>query len=125
MKSMELSVVGVNYRVTTATVHKLSEYLKGGPVACNLEREPDNVHDSNAIKVVIGETPHKGFHIGYLSRGVAATFAPQMDKKKVTLQAWLTEIETESGTLAVRISKRSSKENTRKSVKKKKSGLNS
>lgn len=39
----------------------------------DLEREPDNLHDEHAIKVL-----YEGTHIGYIERDVAAFVSPLM-----------------------------------------------
>ena len=39
-----------------------------------LVREPDNPHDSNAIRVRIGP-----YHLGYVSKNIAKKLAPKMD----------------------------------------------
>jgi hypothetical protein len=42
-----------------------------------LVREPDNLHDTNAIKVMLGDNC-----LGYIPRDVASSLAPQMDHGK-------------------------------------------
>lgn len=71
---VELSVVGLNHRVTATEFGKLFDAL---PVKCRLVREPENEYDENAIKVIA----HPKRHIGYLRRGVASSLAPRLDKK--------------------------------------------
>jgi hypothetical protein len=42
-----------------------------------LVREPDNLHDQNAIRVELG-----GLYLGYVPRNIAKDLAPEMDKGK-------------------------------------------
>lgn len=44
-------------------------------VSATLRREPDNAHDSNAIRVELG-----GRGVGHLPRGLAASIAPLLDR---------------------------------------------
>jgi very-short-patch-repair endonuclease len=56
----------------------LGEATPGGyslPAVATLEREPDNAHDSNAIKVIV-----QGKHVGYFARALALQVAPMMDR---------------------------------------------
>lgn len=98
-KQIEVSVVGLNYRATVSTLKKLASEV---PVQCALEREPENEHDENAIKVVITEKPwrrpHGGFHIGYVKRETAAAIAPALDAGTFPFnRAWLMSVDPETG----------------------------
>lgn len=76
---LELSVVGLGHRITRTTMQDMAKQL---PLKCYLDREPDNMHDSNAVKVVVhpdNEYHAPNWHIGYLRKVVAAEFAPRMD----------------------------------------------
>lgn len=82
-KTVTLQVVGMKYRVTPATRHLIRKKVEhDGPIPVKLIREPENVHDPNAIKVVISGSAYKGLHIGYLMRGVAAEYAQRLDEKR-------------------------------------------
>jgi hypothetical protein len=98
-KEVELTVVGLRYRVTDSTRRMMREHL---PFPAALVREPDNEHDDNALKVVVTEYfnhPYKDFHIGYVPRGVASVWAPALDSGKLTIaEAWITGIDVEEGT---------------------------
>jgi hypothetical protein len=96
---MELEVVGMNYRVTPGTLMKIKRET---PLRCVLEREPANVHDENAIKVVITQRPWahegEGLHIGYISRQVATVLAPKMDAGKFPFtDVWVTDVDPDKG----------------------------
>lgn len=69
IKLLEHQVAGVSYR---CNVDDLRMIETGDPLF--LEREPDNQHDRNAIKVL-----HDGSHIGYVPANFAQVFAPLMD----------------------------------------------
>jgi hypothetical protein len=64
---------GVNFRPASAkeVVTNLEEGQK-----LNLEREPGNEYDENAIKVI---EPESGEFIGYVAKEIAAELAPHMD----------------------------------------------
>jgi hypothetical protein len=91
---MELEVVGISYRLTVDGMREMQERL---PLICTLEREPENIHDENAVKVVI--TEGEIFHLGYLARQTAAVFAPTMDEGTFPFEPseLLTDIDEESG----------------------------
>lgn len=100
-KKLELEVVGMNHRVTLSTLAKLASDV---PLHCRLEREPDNAHDENAVKVIVIEKPwakkHDGMHIGYIARAVASVIAPAMDEGGSAwpyTDAWLTAVDDEAG----------------------------
>jgi len=107
-KSIELSVVGVDHRVSQSTRRMIAAHL---PLKCDLEREPKNFKDPNAIKVVITEpgSPYKDFHIGYLRKEVASVYAPVIDRGEVAiLECKLTELDWHgsTGTVNVRLQAR-------------------
>ena len=52
--------------------------VRAGSVV-SLRREPDNLHDRNAIRVLFQEAGHPPTDIGYVERGRAAEIAPAMD----------------------------------------------
>lgn len=80
---MELSLVGMFHKLTPGTVRKLSTACNDHPIKCRLEREPENPHDANAVKVVAIEKPwakaHGGMPLGYVARQSASVIAPVMD----------------------------------------------
>lgn len=96
---LEISVVGMQYRLAPATLRKLGEDC---PLRCELRREPNNLHDSNAILVVVIEKPwakmHEGLPVGFLTRQVAAEFAAVMDEGHFPFdEVWLTAVSVEQG----------------------------
>jgi hypothetical protein len=98
-KKFETVVVGMGYRVTTSTLRAIST---DAPLKIKLEREPDNEHDENAIKVLIVEKPYarhdEGFHIGYIPHAVALVLAPIMDTTGLPWdEAWITSADPETG----------------------------
>lgn len=99
--NLDLEVVGMNYRLTVPTIEKLADDI---PLHCTLEREPENPHDENAIKVLVTEKPWRkkhdeGMHVGYIARATASVIAVSMDADEWPYnEAWLTEIDTDTGT---------------------------
>jgi len=81
-KSIDLTVVGVTFEGR----QRLLAWLAGlsGVLEARLVREPDNRYDSNAIGVQLRRTWDDREatiwqHIGYISKHLAAKFAPRMD----------------------------------------------
>lgn len=94
MKKLNLTCVGMRHHVTPTTLRKMG---KECPLKIELRREPDNIHDENAVAVVCLEKPWK-MKIGYVSRQTAAELAVRMDRGKVHFtEAWLTSADDESG----------------------------
>ena len=76
LRTLDLTVVGLGYRVTPA---KMEAIAADAPLAAKLVREPENMHDRNAVAVYLNEKPYTELHFGYLSRTVAAELAPRLD----------------------------------------------
>jgi hypothetical protein len=107
-REVELTVVGLIYRVTRPMLRTLNEQT---PFRVECVREHDNVHDENAIAVEVAERT-LGFEgkIGYLRRQVASVFAPAMDAGELEISdGWITVIDTEAGQADVRLTFRSKK----------------
>jgi hypothetical protein len=80
-QTLDLTVVGIQHRVTMVTRRMIAAKLREeGPMKCHLVREPSNPHDENAIKVMISEGAFKGLHLGYVTRAVASVLAPRLTK---------------------------------------------
>lgn len=121
MKELNISLVGMNHRVTPSTRNMIASYIeRNGPVKCSLVREPSNEHDSHAVKVVCDEGPYRNLHLGYLPRTVAAEFSPAMKKGEIKVTSvYLAELEPRDGDgeLVIKLSK--AKENPGKQAKRK------
>lgn len=88
-KTMNVSVVGLNYRMTSTTQEQLQEHT---PMLVELVREPENNHDENAIAVHLTRW-RKDMMIGYLPRDVAAKLAPLLDHGDVEITSvWLKDV---------------------------------
>lgn len=72
------NLAGHNFR--GAADKEALKQLWGKDMLFNLERDPTNKYDSNAIKVV-WQSPHDAsqFHLGFIESVVAAKLAPLMD----------------------------------------------
>lgn len=78
IKRLYTKVVGVSFDGRQKVLSRLLHYSKT-QILIYLEREPDNVYDSNAIKVM-AEVFSKGkAAIGYLNSQLAKALAPIMD----------------------------------------------
>lgn len=93
-QKVELTVVGIQHRVTMSTRKMIADKLdKEGPVKCKLLREPDNSHDKLAIKVLISEGVYKNLHLGYIRRVVNQVWTPLIDSGKLVVKTgWLIEL---------------------------------
>jgi len=73
------------------------------PLPVYLERDPDNPHDENAIKVYLNAEPWVDFHIGFVARQTASVIAPKMDDGTFNPEsAWLMYVhpgKTEAGVI--------------------------
>jgi len=72
------------------------------PFPVELEREPDNEYDPNAIKVNIHAkmklTKLHGKQLGYLRKEVAALLAPKLDAGSIEpVKLWITEVDPRAG----------------------------
>lgn len=81
MPARIFDVVGMDHRVTLEVRENLERQTEQGRLKCELQREPTNQADPNAVKVVLADrrVKSKG-HIGYLRRQVAAVIAPALDR---------------------------------------------
>lgn len=90
VKEIELTAVGLHYRLTPSKLAKLEDSL---PLQCELRREPENEYDENAIAVWCVERPFREVKIGYLAKQVAHDLAPMMDVGKFSPhEVWASEI---------------------------------
>ena len=100
-RELEITVVGLQHRLTPSTRRLLETKLEEGTISALIEREPDNPADDNAIKVVISGTPYKGLHIGYIPRATAAIMAPAIDDGDIdisTAHGEITEVDAPNAT---------------------------
>jgi hypothetical protein len=86
-RELEIVVVGLQHRLTPSTRKLLADRVEKEIIEAYIEREPDNVHDDNAIKVVISKGAYKNMHIGYIPRGVAAIMAPAIDEGAIEISS--------------------------------------
>lgn len=103
VKEITLEVVGLEYRLTKPTLRKLAAYR---PLPAVVEREPDNVHDEDALKVSVHDDAKEfgGMQIGYLRRQVSAEWSPQIDAGRVVIvSAEIVAVYPELNTAEVKI----------------------
>ena len=96
---IELTVVGLQFRWTKSGREVLA---RSCPFPVDLEREPDNKHDENAVKVVIAADYKlkklRGKHLGYLRRQAAEQMAPRLDRGTLeVVKLWVTDIDPAMG----------------------------
>lgn len=101
--STDLTVVGLSFRWSKDGRRILKQAC---PFPVSLEREPENEHDENAIKVNVAmHRPIKklyGRHLGYLRANIAAKLAPVIDDGSVKpVKLWVTGIDLENSTAAL------------------------
>ena len=79
-------VVGVSFCENyPQSVFGLSASVASGSILATLERDANNIYDSNAIKV-----KHNGMMLGHIPKLVASIIAQEIDSGKT----WLAEIES-------------------------------
>jgi len=117
---IDLAVVGIRHRVSISTRRMIGAFMENDFLECELEREPLNNHDENAIKVVISKKPYDGFHIGYIDRTIAATLAPLLDGEHVHVESVvITEWDTQEATATIHVSLKTPRQAKKKVIKKK------
>lgn len=82
--SLDISAVGLQFRLK----REMRKILEGKTFKVELEREPDNRFDGNAIRVLMNDKKYgllAGQHIGYIRRETAAELAPRVDDGRVEL----------------------------------------
>jgi len=82
VRAMTLNCVGMRHRVTPTTLREMNELA---PLKVKFAREPQNIHDANAIRVICDEKPWKDMHVGYIARQSAAEIAGRIDRGRITL----------------------------------------
>jgi hypothetical protein len=85
-----VDVVGVGFRMKHDVRVVLDEIVKKKPLRVDLQREPENEYDENAIKVVLSDPRAgqlDGHHLGYLGRPVAEVLAPRLDGEEVVVDS--------------------------------------
>lgn len=102
---LTVSVVGLQFRWTQDGRKVLARSV---PFPAELERQPDNPKDPNAVKVnIAGDyklTKLRGRQLGYLRAGTAAMFAPRLDNGTLeVVKAWVTEVDDTEATLELRL----------------------
>ena len=79
-------VVGVSFcKNYPQSIFGLSASVTTGSLMVELERDANNIYDSNAIKV-----NHNGMMIGHIPKLVASVISQEIDSGKI----WLAEIES-------------------------------
>jgi hypothetical protein len=107
-KGVTFDVVGLDHRLIKDTQRVLKKLVQVSPLTCQLQREPGNLYDKNAIKVIVNderlrENYPKVFgsnklHIGYLRRDVAKVLAPGFDKRRTKARSCnLTQVNVSHG----------------------------
>ena len=77
-----------NTKVAGTSFHKEGLVGLRAGTQLSIEREPDNEHDPNAVKVC----QQDGTQVGYLNKDLAAAIAPAIDSGFVTLSAVVTQV---------------------------------
>ena len=95
-KQVEVTVVGLVHRVTKPTLRSMAMET---PFPVSFKREPNNIHDENAIAVSTNDrTLEFQGQVGYLRRQVSADYAPLIDAGKLEIvDGWIMEIDPEAG----------------------------
>ena len=80
-EQINTKVAGVTFANRQKALERLTQY-EAEQITISLEREPENVFDSNAVAVVVTVESKGSMTIGYLDRRLAAMVAPLLDAGK-------------------------------------------
>jgi HIRAN domain len=116
---LEMPVVGLKYRVSISTRNALALDVKRGGLRVYLEREPENTHDENAVKVMMDGEPYNGLHIGYVKKDIAAVLAPVLDSGIPVITAKLLAVDMQDGTGEIVVTLKTPVQAKKKVIKKK------
>lgn len=79
-KAVETKVAGVTKGNRQRALHRILTAYRPEQVAVNLERDRANLHDNNAVKVIISVNGSNTYDLGYIPRNLAYVAAALMDK---------------------------------------------
>jgi HIRAN domain len=108
VKSLELECVGMRHRTSISTRRFVAAYVAEAGMQITFKREPDNVHDENAIAVygggAKGDNPYYKLKLGYIPRKTAAVLAPALDKGRAEFGVSLmTDVDVDNGTADLQV----------------------
>jgi hypothetical protein len=109
---VKFDVVGMNHRVLLTARRRMATLTEKKSLRCDLEREPKNQYDKNAIKVVLVDRRfdprlnwETRFHIGYIRRETAKVLAHGLDSGNLRVKACrLVYVNADHGWGSVRVS---------------------
>lgn len=81
LRNIQTRTAGVMWGNRQLLLSRLAKY-SADEIAIELHREPENLYDSNAIKVVVAVKGKGKAAMGYINRTLAAALAPLLDKGK-------------------------------------------
>lgn len=81
LRCFQARTAGVMWGNRQMLLSRLARY-SADEIAIELHREPENLYDSNAIKVVAAVKGKGKAALGYINRTLAAALAPLLDKGK-------------------------------------------
>ena len=81
LRNIQTRTAGFMWGNRQMLLSRLARY-SADEIAIELHREPENLYDSNAIKVVAAVKGKGKAALGYINRTLAAALAPLLDKGK-------------------------------------------
>ena len=79
-KAVETKVAGVTKGSRQRALHRILTAYRPEQVAVHLERDKANLHDNNAVKIIISVNGSTAYDLGYIPRNLAYVVAAIMDK---------------------------------------------
>ena len=79
-KAVETKVAGVTKGNRQRALHRILTAYRPEQVAVHLERDKANLHDNNAVKIIISVNGSTAYDLGYIPRNLAYVASAIMDK---------------------------------------------
>lgn len=94
-KEIQCLLKGLSYRLTQETIRQVNLLC---PLRVELRREPENLHDQNAVAVYSLEKPWRNVKLGFVERGIAAELSHKLRDKEIEVtEVYLMDAEDVDG----------------------------
>lgn len=79
-KAVDTKIAGVTQGNRQKALHRIATVYRPGQVSVTLKRDRANLHDNNAVKVIISVNGSRVYDMGYIPRNLAYIVAALLDK---------------------------------------------